>query len=222
MSAVDPLLVVMNPRQIPECIDAFRDLPIRRAWLQNYTEWELVSVIASVMRDETIRFTHAILCADDCIVSEGALSAVLVAQEHNPGAVVTGFCRLDATHPEVNVTRRPLMGDQPVAGAYDFYRYTDVIGADAPVLPTGFVGFALTCMARELWQRFPFGVYGSAQQSWSSDFHLSVRLRDAGVPMLVARSGYVEHVKERWGRLDVAPEKRLLVGEAPPAVVVES
>lgn len=214
-----PLLVIMNPRQIPECMDAFRALEVRRAWLSNYTEWELVSVMDSLVRDEAIDFTHLVLCADDCVVSQAALDAVLnVAQGQD---VVTGYCRLDHQHPEVNITRRPLMGDVPVPGAYDFYRYDQVTTHEAEVLPTGFVGFALTCMTREMWREFPFGVFGGAQQSWSSDFHLSMRLRDAGVPMVAARDGYVLHVKEQWQRLDQAYEKRLLVGEEPAGVVVE-
>jgi hypothetical protein len=153
------------------------------------------------------------------VVTQGALNAVLRYAEEFP--VVTGWCRLDSTHPEVNITCRPLMGDVPVAGAYDFYRYTDVRAAREPLLATGFVGFALTCMSREMWQRFPFGAFGGSQQSWSSDFHLSMRLRDAGMPMVAARDGYVEHVKETWGRLDQAPGKRLLIGEQPAGVVVE-
>lgn len=219
MSDFSPLLIIANPRQIPECIDAFKALDARRAWLSNYTEWELVEVMDSIMRDETIDFTHAILCADDCIVSQQAYDAVLALAEDYE--VVTGYCRLDVTHPEVNITRRPLMGDVPVAGAYDFYRYEDVVNEPRPVLQTGFVGFALTCMSRDMWRRFPFGVYGSAQQSWSSDFHLSIRLRDAAVPMVAARDAYVVHVKETWNRLDAAPEKRLLIGEEPAGVVVE-
>jgi len=217
----NPLLIIANPRQIPECIDAFNALDVRRAWLSNYTEWELIGVMASIMRDETIPFTHAVLCADDCIVSQGALDAVLEAARREDGCAVTGYCRLDATHPEVNVTRRPLMGEVPVAGAYDFWRYDDVREWPAPVFDTGFVGFALTCMSREMWRRFPFGVFGGPEQSWSSDFHLSMRLRDAGVPMVAARDGYVLHVKEQWQRLDRAPEKRLLIGEEPAGVVVE-
>ena len=223
---MNPLLIIANPRQIPECIEAFRALDVRRAWLSNYTEWELVAVMDSIMRDQSIFFSHAILCADDCVVSQGALDAVLAgaetehAKEHD--AAVTGYCRLDHQHPEVNITRRPLMGDVPVPGAYDFWRYDDVQEWPDPGLAgTGFVGFALTCMSRARWLQFPFGVFGGPQQSWSSDFHLSARLRDAGVEMTAARDGYVTHVKEQWQRLDTAHEKRLLIGEEPAGVVVE-
>ena len=35
MSGFDPLLGVMNPRQIPECIQSLMALSVRKAWLSN-------------------------------------------------------------------------------------------------------------------------------------------------------------------------------------------
>ena len=219
MSGFSPLLAIMNPRQIPECIQSLEALDVRKAWLQNYTEWQLQEVIASIVRDEAIHFTHLCLVADDCIVTQQALDAVLkYAQEH---PVVTGYCRLDWSHPSVNITRQPLRGHVPTAGAYDFYSLDEVQAWPDPLVPTGFVGFALTCMSREMWRTFPFGAFGGASQAWSSDFHLSMRLRDAGVPMMAARGGLVGHLKKRWNTLDKTPGRELLVGKEPAGVELE-
>jgi hypothetical protein len=76
-------------------------------------------------------------------------------------------------------------------------------------------------MSREMWREFPFGAYGSASQAWSSDFHLSRRLRDARVPMVAVRDGYVTHCKEQWNKLDRGEGRQLLVGIEPADVVVE-
>jgi len=214
----DPLLAIMNPRDITDAVAAFRALDVRRAWLQGYTEWQLVDVVRSLVDDPDIPFTHLIMVADDVVVRQPALDAVLdLAREGRP--VVTGWCRLDATHPLVNITEGPLVGDTPTAGAYKFRRFADVVAHPSPVIETGFVGFALTCMSRDMWRRFPFGAFGRPSSSWSSDFHLSIRLRDAGVPMVAARDGGTEHLKEVWGVLDKAPHKRLLVGERPAQVI---
>ena len=219
MSGFSPLLAIMNPRQIPECIQSLEALDVRKAWLQNYTEWQLQEVIASIVRDEAIHFTHLCLVADDCIVTQQALDAVLkYAQEH---PVVTGYCRLDWSHPSVNITRQPLRGHVPTAGAYDFYSLDEVQAWPDPLVPTGFVGFALTCMSREMWRTFPFGAFGGASQAWSSDFHLSMRLRDAGVPMVAAQGGLVGHLKKRWNTLDNTPGRELLVGKEPAGVELE-
>lgn len=215
----DPLLAVMNPRAIPECIHAFERLDVRRAWLQRYTEAELVPVIASLVADESIPFTHLALVADDCIVQPDALAAVFELAQVRP--VATGYCRLATGHPKVNITRRPIMGDTPSAGAYDFYDFDAVAGWPRHEVPTGFVGFAVTVMPREVWARFPFGVFAPEGGGHASDFHLSRRLRDAGVPMVAARDGYVEHVKSEWNRRDDYPGRELLIGREPARVVVD-
>lgn len=215
----DPLLAIMHPRNIPECVHAFERLDVRRAWLSRFTEYELQSVIASIVGDESIAFTHLALVSDDCIVTPDALAAVFeVARSHD---VATGYCRLATGHPRVNLTRRPLMGDTPSAGAYDFYSFDEVAGYDSEVVPTGFAGFAVTVMPREMWRRYPFQVFGGEASPHASDFALSIRLRDAGVPIVAARSGYVEHVKAVVNTTDRTIGRELLVGVEPSRVEVE-
>jgi GT2 family glycosyltransferase len=214
----DPLLAIMHPRDITDAVAAFRTLDVRRAWLQGYTEWQLAEVVRSLVDDPDIPFTHLVMVADDVVVQQPALDAVLdLARDGRP--VVTGWCRLDSSHPLVNITDGPLIGNEPAPGAYRFRKFADVVAHPSPVIETGFVGFALTCMPREMWRRFPFGAFGGPSQAWASDFHLSHRLRDAGVPMVAARDGYTEHLKERWLELDRDPRKRLLVGERPAQVI---
>ena len=155
MTTFNPLLGIMNPRKIPECISAFERLDVPRVWFTGWTEYQLIDVIGQWVADPPVDFSHLVLVADDCIVSQQALDAVLaVARQGDP--VVTGYCRLDFTHPDVNITRRPLMGDTPSVGAYDFWSFVEVEEWPREVMPTGFVGFALTCMSRELWREFPF------------------------------------------------------------------
>jgi GT2 family glycosyltransferase len=223
VSDFDPILAIMNPRQIPECMQSLRALEVRKAWLSNYTEWQLQEVIDSIVRDESIHFSHLCLVADDCIVGQEALDAVLtLAREHGDHLpVVTGYCRLDWSHPLVNITKRPLHGDKPAAGAYDFYTLEELQSWPRRVVPTGFVGFALTCMSREMWREFPFRVFGNESRSYASDFNLSMRLRDAGVPMIAARDGLVGHFKKQWNTTDDTPGRELLIGREPARVEVE-
>jgi hypothetical protein len=219
----DPLLAVMNPRQIPECIASLEALPIRRAWLQRYTEWQLQDVIASIVEDEFVEFTHLGIVSDDVVVSPEALAAVLDLARSRE--VATGYCRLDETHPLVNVTKRPVTEPEPSREAYHFYSY-DEAQMQAREFRTGFVGFAVTFMPREAWRRFPFRVYGDEGRSYASDYSLSWRLGNASVPMWCARDGYVRHVKRTWNSLEDAadpalPERRMLIGEEPARVIVE-
>jgi hypothetical protein len=218
---VRPLLLVLNPRDIRECVESISRLPVDKAWLRSYTEEELATVVPRVISEADASYDYFLIVPDDCVVTPGALAAVLEQAERHE--VVTGFTRLDATHPLVNLTTRPLIGDEPVPGAYDFYSYADVLAHEGPTLATGFVGFAVTGMSRELWERFPFRARGCGPTACCSDFDLSVRLRDAGVTMTAVTGGYVEHVKITWGERDCGkdPRKRLLIGERPSEVIYE-
>lgn len=215
MSEFDPLLAVMNPRRIPECIASLEALDVRKVWLSNFTEWQLQEQMAELV-GSWLPFSHLILVADDCIVTQQALDAVLAHAPAHP--VVTGYCRLDWSHPLVNITRRPVHGDVPSAGAYDFYALDEVQAWPEATGPTGFVGFALTCMSREMWREFPFQVFGTESRSYASDFNLSMRLRDAGVPMVAVRDGLVGHFKKQWNTLDSTPGRELRVGIDPAGV----
>lgn len=216
--SVRPLLVVTNPRAIPECMDAFRALTVDVAYIRG----ERLPGACARFNDLVgahPEFTHVLVCADDCVVEQAAVDAVVgLLEDGHPAA--TGWCRLDRTHPHANITIGPIRGDVPVEDAYDWWLADAVRSHRDPVVPTGFMGMSLTGMSREAWLRFPLGCYTNAEGAgWSSDFHLSRRLRDAGIPMAAARDGFVAHVKEAWMQADRAPEKRLRVGEVPSEVV---
>ena len=213
-----PLLAVMNPRRIPVCLDSIAALDISRVWLKNMSEWDLVPRIAAIVADDAgpVDFTHLMLVSDDCEVSQDALGAVLELGAFH--RVATGYCKLDATHDLVNITDKPITGDVPRVDAYSFRTWQAAHTWPSETIPTGFVGMALTCMSRDMWRSFPFGVFGNERRSYASDFHLSRRLRDAGVPMWAARDGEVLHHKTVWNETADHP---LLIGQEPAAVVWE-
>lgn len=213
-----PLLFVTNPRRIPAAIEAFRALPIDVAFVSGYTQSQAVGPIAELI--ESTDYDVYLACADDCVVDPSAVDAVLALLDEYP--VATGWCRLDRTHDFANITTEPLRGDRPVEDAYSWWRADDVFAYPSVAVPTFFTGMCLTAMSRDLWLRYPYRVYGESGPGYSSDFRLSVRLRDDGVPIVAAREGYVEHLKERWLRLDEDPEMRLLIGEIPAEVTIET
>lgn len=203
-------MCVMNARRIPECIDSLEQLDCDLAWMTGYTDAELGPVHQELVADTD--YDAYLVVSDDCVVTAAALDAVLkLLKEGHPAA--TGWCKLHRTSPFANLCRWPLIGDEPKPAAYPFYRVRDVRACESETVPTHFMGFAFTGMPRELWQRFPYGAYTERRATgYSSDFHLCVRLRDAGVPMVAARDGYVEHLKTVERRLKPASH-RLLVGK---------
>lgn len=211
------LVCIMNGRAIPESIDSFRALDCDRAWMTGYTDAELGAV-----HTELVARTHYdfyLVVSDDCVVTQEALDAVLELLEAGHPAA-TGWSRLHTRSREVNLCHAPLRGDAPTIQGYSFYTFAQIRSDDRPVIPTHFMGFSLTGMPRELWQRFPYQAYTERRaRGYSSDFNLSRRLRDAGVPMVAAKAAYVEHLKVRGRK---PPSHRLLVGEMEKQVRIET
>ena len=213
---MNPLLLILNPRDIRECVESIAALDIDKAWLTGYSEYGLISVIADLI-DET-DYSHYLVLSDDAIASQHALEAVLELLWNHP--VATGFSNLDCVEPWVNLAKTPLIGRNPGAGAYNLYQWAEVLGYPSPVVPTYFAGMCLTGMSRELWQQFPFDCYNGDPGN-ASDFSLCLRLQDAEIPIVAAREGFVYHVKELWSKPDQEERKKLLIGKIPASVRIE-
>lgn len=208
-----PLLLVLNPRRIPECVDAISSLPVDKVWLQNYTESELSDVIPDVLA----QVPHDLvgILSDDTVPTRAALDEVLELAQ--PGRVTTGWCNLDDTSDLVNLSTEPLATSTPTTTAYTFPTRAWVEAHDTLEVPTYFAGHCLTFMDRDLWDRFPWDCHGGPP-GYASDLMLSWRLQDAGVPIVAARDGFVRHVKARWNYVDDTPGRQLLIGVEPSGV----
>ena len=71
VAEMKPLLMIMNPRKIPVCMEALESLEIDKVWLKHYSERELVQVIADVIASTD----HDVigLLSDDTIPDQKAL-----------------------------------------------------------------------------------------------------------------------------------------------------
>lgn len=212
------LVCVMNARAIPECIDSLQALDCDVAWMSGYTDAELGPVHQRIVR--TTDYDTYIVISDDCIATQAALDAVTdLLEAGHPAA--TGWCKLHTTSDDANICHSPIIGDHPNLDAYPFYKVRDVRDHPDPVVPTHFMGFSFTGMTRDLWQRFPYAAYTEIRRTgYSSDFHLCHRLRDAGVPMVAARDGYVEHLKTL--KRPKPRSHRLLIGRMAKEVRIAS
>ena len=212
------LLVVMNPRRIPQCMAAIEQLPIDKLWLRDMSEAQIADWWPRIM-DAADGYQRLIMVGDDSCPRWHALDTVLGLHEHQPDSAITGYSNLSAVDYRVNLTKSPLRGD-PSPDAYDLYTLQDIQEHPHMLVRTWLTGLTLLCMDTGMWERFPFDVYGRDAGGFASDYHLSVRLDQAGLEMWAARDAFVWHVKERWNEGDQAPEKQLLVGKNDPALVL--
>jgi hypothetical protein len=211
-----PLLLILNPRAISECVESFRALDIEKAWLTAYSEPQLVDEVATLI--DATDYTHYVMASDDLIVSPLALYEVLQAAKTNP--VTTGYCNFDLTDdPRVGLTKGPLLERRPSPTSYgEWWTQTEVDAYPSDLIPTSFTGWVLTCMPRELWLRYPFQISELGAQS---DYALSWRLQQDGVPIVAPKHARTFHVKELHGGGDQERRKRLLIGEVPASVTLE-
>jgi hypothetical protein len=208
------LLVILNPRQIKECISALADLQIDKLWIRNMSEIEIAEAWPKVL-DMAMHHDRLILISDDAVVRPHALEAVQrLLDEAYP--VVTGYSNLSSTDFRVNLCKSPL-GPAPTVDAYDLFTLNDILESEFPAIKTWFTGMCLTGMSLAMWEQFPFQVTVNGGQS---DFTLCKRLEARQIPIVAAREAFVWHVKEVWNRIDVEPRKRLLLDEV-SALVME-
>jgi hypothetical protein len=168
-------------------MEALESLHIDKVWLKNWTERELVSVIADVIANTD----HDVigLVSDDTTPTQAALDSILDAFE--PSSVYTGYCNMDDTTEDVNLSSAPLIvQDQASYDCYTFPPKSEVENGDA-LYRSWFTGFAMTFMSREMWLRFPFDCVGDP--GYQSDYRLSVRLQEAGVPIFAPRDAFMYH-----------------------------
>jgi hypothetical protein len=208
-------LLVLNPRQIPDCIAAIRNLDIPTCWISNMPEPEAAKAINQQIRETD--YDRYIVVADDTLPTQAALDEILRLMAYGH-PVVTGYCNLDENDNVdiVNLTTNRLPPPPPQAHSYSFLTRQQVQDSTAGrAIPTTFAGLALTAATRKVWLEHPLEVSAHGGQM---DYMLSYNLAHTSTPIVAAQHGYVHHVKERWNHTDRNPQKRLLVGVEPPAV----
>lgn len=184
-----PLLMIMNPRKIPQCMSALEALDVDKVWLKNWSERELVSVIAEVI--ESTDHDVIGLVSDDTIPPNSSLQLILDAFE--PSAVYTGYCNTDEDRQEVNLSRKPLIvQSSATADCYDFPTRGEVDEHEV-LYKSFFTGFAMTFMSRDMWLKYPFDCIGDP--GYQSDYLLSCRLQNDGVDVWAVPGAFMPHLR---------------------------
>ncbi len=213
------LLLVMNPREIEECVASIRRLPIDQLWIKRMREFDIESCWTEIMA-MTEGYDRLFIVGDDVIVRPQALESVqrLLDDGH---LVATGWSNFAENDWRANLTSEPLFGDAPATNAYPGLHTTEEVWAwDGDYLPTFLTGYTLLGMGRELWERLPFRVFGG-YPGWGSDFSVSKRLDEEGfAPFVAAVDGFCYHVKQVWNQVDTDGRKQLLVGAEPAELVM--
>ncbi len=182
-------LVIMNARNIPETLDSIDQLNIPKLYMQGFTEHGIMTTAFPAVLEHGYDWYW--LVSDDVIVRQQALDAVRAVRDTGRHPVVTGYSQFSHKDWTVNLTSQPLRGLEPSVSSYTFRTFAECVSYPDPIIPTWFTGMSLTGMSSNLWRDFPFMV--DFDPGWASDFHLSRRLQQDGVPIVAAREGFVYH-----------------------------
>jgi hypothetical protein len=214
------LLIILKVREIEHVLASYRNYKMNRVFIAGYKESELedLGIFSSVIQSAKEKgYTHISVISDDGLITNKAFDKVLELSKENP--VVTAFCKIDKTSTDVNLAKSPLIKAQPYAlQDYHLFDYSEL--PNDTNIRTYFTGMALTTMPIELWEMFPFKCYREAYapNGYASDYHLSKRLQDAGIPIYTHKDTEVIHEKEKHStnigqKLFIGKEYRNIIWE---------
>jgi hypothetical protein len=211
---VTAALLILNPRDIPYCMDALRALDVPKLWLSYMPEPQAALMANKAIRGTT--FDRYVVISDDCEPTQDALDRVLSVHDTGLHDAVTGYSNFDAHLPFVNLCTAALPPPPPTIASYGRFMVRSEADAYPAPFPTTFTGLSFTCMSRDLWLRFPLHCTEAGGQM---DYQLSWELQTVGLRIAAAPGAFVLHHKDRFGVYpDASPEKQLLVGQRPAAV----
>ena len=98
------ILMILQPRAIPEAIDSLNKLDIEKVWFRGYTEMELETVLNDFIKDTD--YDYYWIIADDVIVDNKPLE--VLRPKLYEGEVVTGYCKLNQSSDYVNLCSEKL------------------------------------------------------------------------------------------------------------------
>jgi len=220
--AYNPCLLIMNPRILTEALESIEkcvDIPV--TYFRAFTEPGVLQAINEYIIQSN--YTHYIVCADDTIVTEQAVSCVLDHVEDEKYDVFTAWMNMhfekDGTFSrESTVCFNQLMPiAQPDWGPTreEYPPWVTIETMNAQVkkpLRTAYANFALTGMKKEMWLKYPVKTHPCGR---ASDHQLSWRLQSDGIEVWTHPDAFITHLRRGWGPL----RKRWLVGNEKPQII---
>lgn len=180
---MNPVLLVMKPRHIPEVIDSIdKNINIPTIFFQSFTEIEVCKKINEFI--ESTSYTHYVISADDIIFHKQSVDEILKVSKyfHDRGQkeIVTGFCKLCQTSSTTNLCFKPLeMRDQKNPKlTLDIYNFIEEsvlnqeINNDTYLFYTYLISFAFSCIPRSYLIKYPMQTY---LNGFASDYNFSSR-----------------------------------------------
>ena len=220
--AFDPVLMIMQPRQIDESINSLKEnIDIPKVWFRAYTEPQVVAQMNKFVKKTN--FSHYIVMGDDGIVSKKAADAILKFGEIEDG-VFTGWMNMhlekDGSLSEMSTVSRGVLpniidvGRGPVRSDYPEWFPVEWVINEQGFIRTVMANFAMSIAKREIFLQFPLSTWPNGR---SSDHWWSFQLQRAGIEVWTHTDAFVKHLRRGWTPL----KQNWLVGKVKPETIYE-
>jgi len=230
MNKSKEVLMILQPRAIPEAIESLNRLDIDKVWFRGYTQTELEIHLNDFI--EYSDYDYYWLIADDVIVDEKPME--LLRPLLYGGKVVSGYCKLSQESNQVNLSNqvlslwnidypRPYPTKNHDREDRDFKRfnyssvseYMDLEEAQShkDYFKTYFTGWSFTGASKEVWLKYPFQVSIWGSQT-DAQFVMRFVGRDGGEIWTHPEASHI-HLKENT---EIRLERNWLVGVQEPII----
>tara|TARA_R110000851_G_scaffold268367_2_gene421098 strand:- start:104 stop:967 length:864 start_codon:yes stop_codon:yes gene_type:complete len=111
------ILMILQPRAIPEAIDSLNKLDIEKVWFRGYTEMELETVLNDFIKNTD--YDYYWIISDDVVVDNKPLE--VLRSKLYEGEVVTGYCKLHQASELVNICENMWEYGLPIEKVYQLH-----------------------------------------------------------------------------------------------------
>jgi hypothetical protein len=189
--------MVMQAREIPECIDSLKALKIPKVFFRGYTEMQLSTEMPKYI-DRT-NFENYILVSDDTICTQEVLDIVRDGLTRH--RVYTGWCRADPKTERVTLFWKPIPFKHLTSAGYKPFLRSQVLAKEGD-FQSYFMGWALSGMRRDIWKLIPFypimrrhaRAGAGHADGWGSDYYASYRLGRYAIPIMTCAKAEIIHL----------------------------
>ena len=217
---MNPLLVIFNPRNIPEFYKAIEKIHrVSKLWIRYFPQNEAYNKARAFFLKSD--YTHLMILPDDLLVTQADVDAILNHDESYDS--ISGWCNnngRDDTNIDTNISAF-LPPDPPRTATYDGYRWFKISQFESMVskeensgaiIPVLHQGFALSRLSRNLIEKVPF----RTDAGCCVDSCLSLDL----MKFKVGITQYVD-IRIRMKHLKI-PRSELLVGKEKASIFFEN
>jgi hypothetical protein len=221
-SAVNPLLVIFQPREIPVFLNTVSKIKVDKLYVKFHAEEEAYRKARDWFLSHD--YTHFIILPDDLLITQADLDQLV--EDAKSYDVISGYCRntIRQRHdwrgePETEETADTnvsfsLPPDPPHLGTYERFKFIsmkEIQNQARPIIRVMFAGFPLTCISKEVLTIVPFRSDGGC----CVDSCFSLDLSKVNIPQYCDTRVATIH-------MNASHPDNLLVGKRKPEIIFEN